>query len=473
MRTTNLSDIKTSSPPTNHRERLISPGWMGLIFAASIFTVELLIMIVFLILPPLPPLIEPIVDSTSLIVLIAPVLYFFSYRPLTRAIAERNEVIEENLELNRTLSRQVAERTQELTQRANEMERLSEVSARRAGQFAAIGQIARAIASFEELDTLLPRITQLVSQQFGFYHVGIFLNDDSNQYAVLSAANSEGGKHMLARGHQLRVGAEGIVGYVTGTGRPRVALDTGVDAVFFNNPDLPRTRSEMALPLTIAGKVIGALDVQSTESNAFGQDDIEVLATLADQISIAIQNARSFVETKRLLNESRSILGEYITESWKVFKPESLTTGYKKVGIAIKPLQQSLDGEHIHEAVRESKTVSTPTQLAIPIRLRGDVIGVMSLNIPEGRQWSANEVSIAEAVAERLSLAVETATLIKATQHRANIERVTADITGRISTSANLETILQTAAQELNRALGGSDVLVQIEPVSLKLSTSG
>jgi GAF domain-containing protein len=135
-------------------------------------------------------------------------------------------------------------------------------------------------------------------------------------------------------------------------------------------------------------------------------------------------------------------------------------------------LEQPLENEPIRQALQNGKTVTTAEGLAVPIRLRGQTVGVMNLRVPQGREWDSDEVDIAEAVAERLSLAIEAATLLKSTQRRANIERITSEISGRVSGSTNLETILQTAAQELSRALGGSDVLVQIEPAALKMSGS-
>lgn len=137
-------------------------------------------------------------------------------------------------------------------------------SERRARQFEAISQIVKAISSFQDLDTLLPHITQVISEQFNTYHTGIFLLDNEQEYAVLRASNSEGGRKMLARKHKLQVGHTGIVGFVTATGRARIALDVGTDAAYFDNPDLPDTRSEIALPLRHGGQIIGALDVQST-----------------------------------------------------------------------------------------------------------------------------------------------------------------------------------------------------------------
>jgi GAF domain-containing protein len=385
-----------------------------------------------------------------------------------RARINEQSQIEANLELRllqSTLERRVAERTEELNSANLRVEH-------RVRQLEAITQISEAITSVQELDKLLPRLAQLISQYLGHYHTGIFLLDEDHEYAILRAANSAGGKRMLDRGHRLEVGQTGIVGFVAATKTPRIALDVGSDVVFFDNPDLPGTRSEIALPMYYARQIIGVLDVQSTEANAFTQEDIEVLSTLANQVAVAIQNATSLQETRRLLAEAQSTVSGYITDAWQVLRPAHLTTGYQKTGSEIKLLEHALESEHIKQAVDKGETVSAKSNLTIPIRLRGQVIGIMNLKIPAGQQWDPDQIEIAEAVSERLSLAIETATLLKSTQRRADIERITADISGKISSSTRLETILQTAAQELSRALGGSDVLVQIEPTALKMSDS-
>jgi len=223
------------------------------------------------------------------------------------------------------LEKRVEERTAELSL-ANERNQ------RRARHFEAIAHIARTISSTRDLDVLLSQITTVINQEFGFYHIGIFLLDTAKEYAVLSAANSEGGKTMLERGHRLKVGETGLVGFVTGTGKPRVALDTGADAVFFNNPDLPETRSEIALPLHVGDEIIGALDVQSTEPNAFLQEDINVLSTLADQVSIAIQNARQFEETRKALNESEILSKQFVQAGWQQFTKSRNLLGIRHTG---------------------------------------------------------------------------------------------------------------------------------------------
>jgi GAF domain-containing protein len=365
---------------------------------------------------------------------------------------------------------------QHITERTADFEIASRNNERRAKQLKAISQAVRVISSIQDLDTLLPQITNVICEQFDVYHTGIFLLDDKREFAILRAANSEGGKKMLTREHKLAVGQTGIVGFVTASGQPRIASDVGTDAVFFDNPDLPNTHSEIALPLRYAGQIIGALDVQSTKSNAFNQDDIEILITLADQVATAIKNTLAFEEARNTVAKFQNSLNEKTYESWKVMQSKSsLGLGFQLIGSTIKPLNTPLEGEHIHQALAQNKAVlsdeeNVSSSLAIPIRLRGQTVGIINLRTNNNYKLTNDDAEIAEAVTERLSLAIETATLLQATQHRADIERLTTDISSKISSSTRFETILQTAAQELSKALGGSDVLVQIEPISIELS---
>lgn len=203
-------------------------------------------------------------------------------------------------DLFETLESRVRERTRQLAEQ-NEALQL------RSRQLQTVADVARNIVSTRQVDSLLTLVTRLVSERFGFYHAGIFLLDELGEFAVLRAASSPGGIRMLERQHKLRVGQVGIVGYVTGTGEPRIATDVGEDAVFFNNPDLPETRSEMALPLKLGDLIIGALDVQSIEPDAFSQEDVALFTTLADQISVAIENANAYEITQQTLDEMKEL----------------------------------------------------------------------------------------------------------------------------------------------------------------------
>lgn len=361
------------------------------------------------------------------------------------------------------LEGRVAERTVALTTRSDEFEKLAAQEERRAIQLQAIAQVSAIINTVQNIEELLPRITSVISDQFEYYHVGIFLLSEDGRNAVLRAANSEGGQKMLARNHRLRVGAAGIVGYVTSTGIPRIALDVGDDAFFFNNPDLPDTRSEVAVPLRLGKQIIGALDVQSNKAAAFSQPDVDLLSVLADQVTVAIENARVFEETRRSLAEAQNIYRQYLRTQWTEFIHEEKRVGYT-YGLA---KTQLLETTQTTPAINEARSsgeiqfVRDDSQMAVPIKLRGEVIGVLSLKSQESREWSDDEIDIIRAVAERVAIAAENARLVTETQRKAAKEETIGQITSKISSSVNMRNILQTTVEELGRALPGSEIVIQ------------
>ncbi|HUG34138.1 MAG TPA: GAF domain-containing protein, partial [Anaerolineales bacterium] len=354
------------------------------------------------------------------------------------------------------LEQRVEERTAELLTANRNIER-------RALQFEGIAKVARTIGSTRDLDALLPQIATAISRQLGFYHVGIFLIDPGREYAVLSAVNSEGGAKMLANNHRLRIGETGIVGYVTGSGKPRLVLDTGADSVFFNNPYLPETRSEIALPLLAEQEVIGAMDVQSTQPSAFDQEDISILTTLADQVSIAIQNAKQYEENKRALAESESLSRLFVRLGWQEFMKKQKLTGIRHSGARATLLYASKgNGADKSESVEDQPWArERSSTLSLPITLRGEFIGSVEVRAPGNREWTQDELDIVSAILDRAALALENARLLEESQKRAAKERVIGEISAKISAQSNIEELLKTAALELSRTLPGAEVAVQ------------
>jgi len=354
------------------------------------------------------------------------------------------------------LEQRVQERTSELVVANKNIEQ-------RAQQFESISKVARTISSTRDLDALLPEITTSISKQFGFYHVGIFLLDPRNEYAVLSAANSDGGKRMLANNHKLKVGEVGIVGYVTGAGKPRVALDTGADAAFFNNPFLPDTRSEIALPLLIGQVVIGALDVQSTQQNAFGQEDVTILSTLADQVSVAIQNARQYEENRKALAESESLARQFVKTGWRDFARSRKVVGIRHSGARATLIygKNGKGGDKSSSEADQPQAKSRTASLSIPVKLRGEVIGSVDVRAPGNRQWDQDELDIVTAIIERAAFALENARLLEESQKRAAKERSIGEISAKISATSKIDELLKTAAQELSRTMPGAEVAIQ------------
>ncbi|RME72770.1 MAG: GAF domain-containing protein, partial [Chloroflexi bacterium] len=211
------------------------------------------------------------------------------------AVHEKRYFTQQEVDLARAMADQIAIAIQN--------HRLIEETRRRAEQFRAVAEVGEAVAGLIDLNEVLTKTVNLIRDRFGFYHVSIFLLDDKQEWAVVRASTGEVGKIMVERPHRLKVGGQSIVGFVTGNAQPRIALDVGQDAVHFDNPLLPNTRSEMALPLIYRGTVIGALDVQSTEANAFTDEDVETLQIMADQLASAISNARLFEQLQTGLME--------------------------------------------------------------------------------------------------------------------------------------------------------------------------
>jgi GAF domain-containing protein/HAMP domain-containing protein len=383
------------------------------------------------------------------------------------------------------LEQRIADRTTDLEQRSKELadrtvalELANVRTQKRAAQFQAISDVSRATASVRKLNDLLPRVAKVVSEQFGFYHTGIFLLDEASQYAILSAANSEGGQHMLSRGHRLKVGDQGIVGYVTDAGLPRIALDTGADAVFFDNPDLPDTRSEMAIPLKSGGKITGALDVQSNQSNAFSQEDVDVIQILADQISVAIDNARQFEQTQRSLSEVETIYRQYIRREWDRLGTSADVLGYRYTVAGTQQLDHHFENSKSQEALA-SGTIQTDTNLennestlAVPIKLRDEVIGVLNVRAPSKRTWKTDEINMVKSVADRVAISAENARLFEETTNRAERERTVSEITSKIRSTNDPNEMIQIALNELKQALNIKDarIVPYIPPQSQKES---
>jgi GAF domain-containing protein len=384
----------------------------------------------------------------------------FRTRLDTMGLGLLREANNELKDIRSNLEKRVEERTTELQKASSQLEY-------RAARLQASSEISQILSLDIDKDfrELLNETARILSEKTGYYHVGIFMLDQNNEFAVLRAANSEGGQKMLARQHQLKVGGTGIVGYVSQSGRPRIALDTGADAVFFNNPDLPETRSEMALPLKVGSKIIGVLDIQSTQSGAFDDDDAAILGTLANQIAIIIQNSlitRGINSTGRSLNQST------------IWNREEKSKGYSYLpdgSIAVlsdgkNPLiEKSIStGQTI---VLDRSTSGNQSALAVPVKIRDMIVGVIHIESDQGnRKWSEDEVALAQAVSERAALALENARLFEETERTAERERVVSLITARIGESNKFDNILHTTIQELGRTLGASRTFIQLETPS-------
>jgi len=379
-------------------------------------------------------------------------------------LREAQNVTSELEDVKTNLEQRVEERTTELAA-ANQQ------TSRRATQLQTITELAEAIALVDDLNDIFPTVTSLISERFGFYHVGIFLVDENRDYALLQAANSEGGKRMLVRRHRLRLGT-GVVGFTAQTGQPRIALDVGSDAVFFDNPDLPNTRSEAALPLKARGETIGVLDVQSTEAGAFTNEDLQVLTALANQVSIALENARLLIETRTALAQVEEVYNEFSRTEWSRTVSNIQQPGFRYRTGRVEMLESAIQTPEVITAVQNGEIVADRpngleerrSTLAVPVKLRGEVIGVLHIESNDpAKEWQKDEVGLVAAVAERAAVAMENARLFQDARRRAAKEQTISEATARIGSALNIENILHATAEELERVLSGSEIVIQFE----------
>lgn len=322
--------------------------------------------------------------------------------------------------------------------------------ARKTEQLRATSYIARKTAEVQDLDTLLNTVANLVTDQFGFYHTGIFLVNETGDHVVLQAASSEGGRRMMERGHSLTVGTQGIVGYVAAQKKPRIALDVGEDAIFFNNPDLPMTRSEVSLPLLIRNKVLGVLDIQSDKPQAFGSEDIDVLQTLSDQIAIGIENTRLLDETQAAIIQLEALTGVRTREVWtQKLREGNRVFTYTPMGLRA-----------------EKPSRNNENSINASILLRGQKIGSISIARKGDAKWTKMDEGLLDEVASQVGLAVDNIRLLEEATQRARHEQTLGKLATRFSQSLDLDTLLQTAARELGQVADVSEVSVFISDLS-------
>ncbi len=328
----------------------------------------------------------------------------------------------------------------------------------------AAARAAKNITTILDPYELLQRTVDIICDEFGFYYAGVFLLDEMKEYAVLKAGRGEAGRAMINAGHKLAVGGNSMIGACIANRQGRIALDVGVEAVFFENPHLPHTRSEMALPLVVNDEAIGALTVQSTEEAAFKDEDIAALQTMADQLAIAIQNSqlhRQAERRSRLLKaanrvgkEVTSILDldqllphtvNIICEAYGLYyagvfllddagEYAVLRAGYGKAGkamvadghklkvgtdsmigacIAMGEARIALDvgEERVH--FKNPHLPHTRSEMALPLIYAGKPLGAVTIQSSEERAFSEDDITTLLTMAEHLAVAIHNARLIE------------------------------------------------------------
>jgi GAF domain-containing protein/HAMP domain-containing protein len=331
-----------------------------------------------------------------------------------------NRMVERLEELQSGLEKRVQERTEQLRSTIE------------------VGQVASSIL---EPGELISRVVNLITERFGYYYAAIFLVDSSGRWAELKDATGAAGQALKSQSHRLEVGGKSMVSSAILKREAQIALDVGAEPTRFNNPLLPQTRSEIALPLMVGERVVGALDVQSTQEAAFDEETIRTLQGMANQVAIALENARLFQQIQFSLDELRAAHRLYVTEAWSKTAHENLHFEY--------------------EAGEESDSArKAGNQIEIPLTLREQPIGVLSME--SGAEWTPEERNLLEAVATQAALALENARLLEESQQSALRERLAAEIISKIWASQNMDGILHTTVKEVGRALRADEATIEI-----------
>ncbi len=331
--------------------------------------------------------------------------------------------------LNQRLRLQTAE-----LEKANERLRLQTAQLQAATE---IAQTCSSILNEEELLTEAARHILARLSATGVYHVGLFLLDEEHGQAVLKAATGEVGRLALEMGYQVQLDESSIIGECLTSRQPRLRSDIGARGTRFGPIPMPHTRSELVLPLRSRGTVLGALDVHSTRENAFSEPDIAVLQTIADQVAIAIDNARLFSRTETLLAEMREVQQRYMRESWDKFLSRDSAQGksnridYAMPGVAVESLPAEIRNTAVKQgrpviATVSEETAKTASQavvvkseqeaLVMPLKLREQVIGTVALRDVQPRHWTAEELALLEVITEQIALSVDNIRLFEETQ---------------------------------------------------------
>lgn len=423
-------------------------------------------------------------------------MLYLATRAMNEALQRARRSAAELDEQRELLEETVAERTRDLEQRAI--------------QLATAAKVGRAAASILELESLSRQVVDLVRDRFGLYYAALFLLDDTGSYAVLEAGSGEAGRIMKEQRHSLEIGGLSMVGAACARREARIALDVGEEPVRFDNPLLPETRSEMALPLMVGDHVLGALDVQSTEQSAFSEEDIAVLQLVADQVAVAVDNALKFSEegevleaTSPLFRVSRRLASAVTTDDIVQVMLASIAET-EADGCAVARLTISPDGEVesatflgnwdrrgasqfpvgvtlpasawpvpleriasfwiIEDITQEKDDLDDMRQLLarfggrgfvnVPLRVAGRMVGFVSIHRYEAGPFSPVSIRLYETLADQAAVALEVARLLDEAQRRAVREQTISRVSARMRETLDTDTVLKTAVDEIAGALG-------------------
>jgi GAF domain-containing protein len=372
---------------------------------------------------------------------------------LMAALAKSRQLAGEIEKERGRLAEQVLERTKALE--------------RHNAQLEAATQVTHHAASALDMDELVLQVATSIGNQFGFYHTGIFILDATGEWAELKAASGIKAEQILASEHRLHVGGVGSASSVTSQGEPRIVSDAMTEAMFFRSPDLPDTRSEITLPLRARNRTVGLLNLHSTQPQAFSREDVAVLQTLADHVAMAIGNAYLFQQVQQSLAAERRTAAQLAQQAWQGLLRAQRELGVVRNKDGLTALSPAVDAQRpemeiARQTGKATLDASSRRSLAVPVKVRDRVIGVIDARKPEGA-WTQEEIALVETLTDQLGVALDSARLYQDTQRRAARERLIGEVAAHMRERLDVDGVLKAAAQEIGEKLGLHDIAIQLE----------
>jgi GAF domain-containing protein len=332
-------------------------------------------------------------------------------------------------------------------------------------QLRATTGIARSVAEIQNVPELLDTVVNSATEQFGYYHVGLYLFDERRKNAFLQASSSLPGKQLIGQGFRVEHDRRNAINIVAEQKRPYISSDTG-GSIFNRDPNFPLTRSRMVLPLSVRGEVIGVLDIHSDQPEGFNPDDAEVIQTLADLVAISLDNVRLIDETKTLILQLEAYTSSQTTETWSKFTSRHIPA-YQYTPAGVRPIfsQSKDDGNH-------------DGSMQVPLVLHGQSIGNIKLRRKGSiTSWTEKERELTEKIAEQVALALENSRLVDEAQRSAQRDQMIANISSRVRETLDVESVIRTAATEFRKVFDLKEAEISIgapnaEPARIRRNTS-
>lgn len=375
---------------------------------------------------------------------------------LNTALSQQQDLANQLSAQSETLENRVKERTSQISTQNSRLE--------------AATLITQQVFRSTNMEEILNAAVNIISKEFQYEHVGIYLLDNSKEFAILRAAAGEAGKTMLQNGHRLKIGEVGIVGFTVSRGEPRIASNVAQDSFHHKNPLLPNTQAEMALPLLSNQSVIGALDIQSNRANDFTQEEVKILQLITNQLSLAIEKASLVENLQQTVQSLEMAQSQIVWNAWKqhlqqdtgLYAYRFKNQKVENVLVHTPESEKSLrEGKKVIQVHQTDSTAPASTTVSIPIKIQNQVLGVLNVRVNR-EQVPQDLLTLLDSSVDRLSLALENARLMEEAQSRADEEHLVSEITTRLRSSIDVDSILETAAEELGKSMGVSEVIIQL-----------